>query len=125
MPRIDDACDAGVQIYAHELAGHEAAGVRRVRRQSLLCRAGLLREPDTGTTPVPQRAYQHRREQCRVERVSHRVGHRQMQGVALEAEVEGVAAHIAGRLQPAGKRELSALAGVGAGQQPVLDLGLQ
>jgi hypothetical protein len=57
--------------------------------------------------------------------VAHRIRHRQVQRVAFQAEVEGVAADIAGRLEPACKRELAGLTRIGTGKQAVLDLRLE
>ena len=85
--------------------------------------AGLLAELDPGPPRVAERADEHGREHRGVDRVAHRVGHRQMQGVAFDREVERVSADVAGGLQPGRERELPGLARVGAGQQPMLDLG--
>jgi hypothetical protein len=74
---------------------------------------------------VPECPDQDRGQQRGVERVAHGIGHRQVQRVALDAEVERVSPYVAGRLEPPGQSELAGLAGVGAGQQPVLDLRLQ
>jgi transaldolase len=121
---VDDARGPRREIDAYKLAGDELL-VLSVAGQGLVGDACLLGQVDAAAPGVAQGADQDGRQQRRVERVAHRVGHRQVQGVAFEAEVEGVAADVAGRLQPAGERELSCLQGVGAGQQPVLDLGLQ
>ena len=125
MAGVDDARRRRGQVDAHELAGDEGPARRRSppapRGRCAACSASptprrrALRSAPTST----------RRQQRRVERVAHGVGHRQMQRVALEAEVEGVAADVPRRLQPPGQRELPGLAGVGAGEQAVLDLGLQ
>ncbi len=55
--------------------------------------------------------------------MAHRVGHRDVQRLPIEREVERVAADLPGRLEPAGQRELIRLAGEGRGQQAALDLG--
>jgi hypothetical protein len=55
--------------------------------------------------------------------VAHRVGHREMEGVSIQGEVEGVTSDLTRRLQPGGERELPGLAGERARQQPMLDLG--
>ena len=82
-------------------------------------------------SPTPARralrrpADHERGEQGGVDLVAHGVGQREVQHVALEREVEGVAADVAGGLQPARERELPGLARVRARQQAVLDLGGQ
>ena len=71
---------------------------------------------------VAQAAQQHARQQRGVDVVADGVGHRQVQGVAVEGVVERVAADGVRRLQPAGDGEPVGLARVGPGQQPPLDL---
>ena len=72
---------------------------------------------------VAQRADHERRQQRGAHGVAHRVGHRDVQRLPIEREVERVAADLPGRLEPAGQRELIRLAGVGRRKQPALDLG--
>ena len=55
--------------------------------------------------------------------MAHRVGHRDVQRLAIEREIERVVADLAGRLEPSGQRELVRLAGEGCGKQPALNLG--
>ena len=99
-----------------------SAGVAAKARRSP---AAPLAELDAGPARVAERADQHRREDRGVDGVAHRVGHREMQRVAIHREVEGVAADVAGGLEPRGEGELPRLAGVGARQQAMLDLGGQ
>jgi hypothetical protein len=80
-------------------------------------------ESDARPARVAKRPHEHGREDGRFDVVAHGVGDRDMQRVALHREVEGVAANVAGGLQPGRERELPALARVGAGQQAMLDLG--
>ena len=87
--------------------------------------ARLLGEIHPRPPGVPQAAHHHRRQDRGLDRVAHRVGHRDVQRPAVQREVERVAAHVARRLEPGRQRELAGLARVGAGQQPVLDLGGQ
>lgn len=54
--------------------------------------------------------------------VAHGVGDRQVELVAGKAEVERVAGDRRRRLEPAGEREGPGLAGLGPGEEPVLDL---
>jgi hypothetical protein len=54
--------------------------------------------------------------------VTGSVGDRNLQRITVEAVVEGVSADGAGWFEPAGDRELPRLTGVGARQQPPLDL---
>ena len=79
--------------------------------------------PTSGAARVAQRPDQHGREDGGVDLVAHGIGHRKMQRVALQSEVEGVTADVAGGFQPGRERELTGLARVGARQQPMLDLG--
>ena len=85
--------------------------------------ARLLGQPDAGAARVAQRADEQRRQDRRADRVAAGVGHRQVQRVALDREVEAVAGDLAGGLEPGRERELPALAGERAGQQAMLDLG--
>ena len=85
----------------------------------------LLGEPDAGPARVAQRPDEHGGQHGGVDLVAHGVGHRQVQGVALQGEVERVAADVAGGFQPRRERELPRLARVGARQQAMLDLGRQ
>ena len=84
--------------------------------------ARLLDQARAAPARVPQGSHDERRQQRGLDRVPHRIGHRHMQRVAIQREVERVAAHLAGRLQPAGERELVGLAGEGRREQPPLDL---
>ena len=98
-----------------ELALAHLVGQRVIRQPRLLLQL------DTAPTRVAQSPDEHGREQCGIHRVAHRVGHRQVQRVALERKVERVTADFPRRLQPGRERELARLAGEGARQQPMLD----
>ena len=124
MPGVHDGGRPGAQVDAADLAGHEAA-LRRVVGEPVAREACLLGEPDTGPARVAQPSDHERGEQRGVDLVAHGVRQREVQHAPLEREVEGVAANVAGRLEPARDRELPGLAGVGARQEPVLDLGGQ
>ena len=122
MTGVDDRGGPGAQVDASDLAGHEAA-VGRVVGEPLAGQACLLGESDARSPRVAQAPDQERGEQRGSDLVAHGVGHREVQHAPLQREVEGVAADVAGRFQPARERELASLAGVGARQQTVLDLG--
>ena len=113
---------SGAQVDACDLAGHEAASGGVVGELGV-GQARLLAESDAGPARVAQRPDEHRGEERRVDLVAHRVGHREVQRVALHREVERVAADVAGGLEPAGERELPGLARVRGRQQAVLDFG--
>ena len=82
------------QIDSHELPSHEHMA-RRVSREGLVGQPGLLGKTDPTAARVAERSDEHRGQQSRLEGVPHRVGHREMQNVALEAEVKSVAGHVA------------------------------
>ena len=124
VPGVEHAGRLLDQVDADELAGHEPA-VACVVAQRLVRAARLLEQAGSAPARVPQRAHDERRQQRRVDGMPHGVGHRDVQRVAVEREVERVAAHLPGRLEPARERELVGLAGERGGQQPPLDLGGQ
>ena len=121
MPGVDDRRGLLAQVHASDLPGDEAA-VPGELTQPVVGQPGLLGEPDARPARVAQRPDEHGRQHRGVDLVAHRVGHRQVQGLAFQGEVERVAPDIARRLQPRRERELTGLARVGAGQQAMLDL---
>ena len=124
MAGVDDGRGLRAQVHARELPGHEPAPLREVAEPGIR-EPRLLGQPDSGAARVAQRTDEHGREDGGVDLVAHGVGHRQMQRVALQSEVEGVTADVAGGLEPGRERELTGLARVRARQQPMLDLGRQ
>ena len=112
----------GAQVDACDLAGHEPA-VGRVVGEPDVGQPCLLGESDARSARVAQAPDHERGEQGGIDLVAHGVGHREVQHAPLQREVEGVAADVARRFQPARERELASLAGVRARQQAVLDLG--
>jgi hypothetical protein len=119
---VHDGGRPGAQVDAADLAGHEAA-VRRVVGEPVAREACLLGEPETGPARVAQPSDHERGEQRGAHLVAHGVRQREVQDATLQREVEGVAADVAGRLEPPRDRGLPGLAGVGPRQEPVLDLG--
>ena len=117
MTGVDDGGRPGAQVDAADLAGHEAA-LWRVVGEPFAGEACLLGESDAGPARVAQAADHERGEQRGSDLVAHGVGQREVQHAPLQREVEGVAADVAGGLQPARERELPGLARVGARQQP-------
>jgi len=90
-----------------ELAAGDVVAECRVRPVRLLV------EPHPGAPRVAQRSDEHAREDGGLDRVAHRVGHGDVERVAVDGEVEGVAADVSGRLQPARERELPGFAQIG------------
>jgi hypothetical protein len=66
-----------------------------------------------------------RGEERRLAGVAHGVGYRGVEEFAVDGVVEGVAASVVGRLQPARKGERTTFSRVGRRQQAALDLGGQ
>ena len=125
MPGVDDRRRLGAQVDPRDLAGHEAAlrrVVARARRWPGAPARRARRRPGARCAAPPTSTVASTRG---ADLVAHGVGHREVQRVALQREVERVAADVAGGLQPGRERELPGLARVGAGQQAVLDLGGQ
>jgi hypothetical protein len=73
---------------------------------------GLFAEADSAAPGVAKRPDKDRGEQGRIDFVPHGVGHRHVERVALQGEVERVSADVAGRLEPTRERELPCLARV-------------
>ena len=121
VPGVDDQRVAGVEVHAQQLPGDELAH-RRMRDQRFVGVPRLLAEVSTSTTFVAKASHQQGREQRGRDLVTGSVGDRNLQRITVQAVVEGVSADGAGRFEPAGDGELPRLTGVGARQQPPLDL---
>ena len=121
MASVDDAGRSRAQVDACDLAGDEPV-CPRVRDEVLVGASDLVGQAPPAPSRVPERPHEHRGEQRGAHGMPHRVGDRQVQRVTFHREVERVAGHIAGWLQPPRQGELTPLAREGLGQQPVLDL---
>ena len=108
MTRVDDRRGLGGEIDARDLAGHELARLGELPNPALARRACSASSTPAGLALRTRRRA--RGEHRGVRRVAHRVGDREMQLVALEREIERVAADFAGGFQPGRERELSGLA---------------
>lgn len=78
--------------------------------QRMVGPVGLLGQARPGATGAAQGAHQDRGGQGGIDVVAHGVGHRHMQGVAVQGVVEGVTAEAFGGLQAPAERELRRLA---------------
>jgi hypothetical protein len=111
MPGVDDRRCSCTEVDPRHLPGHELASLGEVA-QSGVCEAGLFGESGSGPACVTQRTDEHGGKDRGAHFVAHGVGHREVQRVAVDREVERVAADIAGGFEPGGERELPGLAGV-------------
>ena len=108
MAGVDDRRRSRAKIDSPDLAGDELATLAEAG-QARVGQARLVGEPATTAARVAQRADDDSGQHGRVDRMAHGVGHREVQRVALDREVERVARDVAGRLQPGGERELRCL----------------
>ena len=121
---VDQLQAAASQVDAPEQGRDElvGGGVRGDVRAGL---PGLVDEPEAAPATVAQAADTEGGELSGMTAVPHGVGARQVERVAVDHVVEGVAAGLIGGYQPPGEGELRSLAGVGGRQEPALDLGFQ
>ena len=96
--RFNGPLDSGNGGYVSGVVGELVAG-----------RASLCAERGAGPPRIAKRAHQNRGEDGGFDLVAHRVGHRQMQGLTFQREIERIAPDVAGRLQPRRERELTGL----------------
>ncbi len=111
MTGVDNGGGSGAQVDSCDLSGHEAASSGVVGEFGV-GPAGLFAESDARPARVAKCSDKNRGQERCADLMPHRVGHRQMQRVALHGEVERVAADVAGGLKPASERELPGLARV-------------
>lgn len=122
MAGVDEVGPPGAQVDAQQLSGGVAVVVGGQCPVGQACLFGQVGSRAAGSA---QGAHQDGGGQGCADVVSHRVGHRHVQGVPVQRVVEGVAAEVLGGLQVAAQGELRCLAGQGRGQQLVLDLRCQ
>ena len=127
MPGVHQLQRPRAEVDPAHQSGHEVlqGARRRVLEQGQVRRDRLLEQRGTPVAGAPQAGDAQRGGQRGRHAVPHRVRQGQVQVVAGQAEVEGVAGDVRGRLQPGGQGERPGLAGLRPGQQPVLDLGGQ
>jgi len=119
MACVDQFTEPGFEVHAQQLPGGQTPAVAQ---QGLVGVVGLCQGVTAAAACASQCADQQGGQQCRVGVVAHGVGDGQVQGVAVEGVVVGVAADVVGRDQPAREGELGGLAARRRGKQLVLDL---
>ena len=122
MASVDELSLPGVQVDAQQLSGGVAVSVVG---QCPVGTVGLVGQAGSCAAGAAQGAHQDRGGQGGLDVVAHGVGHRQVEGVAVQGVVEGVAAEVFGGLQVPAQCELSRLARQRRGQQLVLDFCCQ
>jgi hypothetical protein len=124
VPRADQAQYCCRQVDAPQQPGAELlARGAGVLQHGVVGLGSLCRQRAARAAGVAQSPHGQRRGQGAGDPVPHGVGEGQVQGLAVDAVVEGVAADAGRRLQPRRERERARLAGVGRGEQAALDLG--